>query len=310
MTVRSKQSSMTDPQGRLSALEVGTAPVNWNNDDLPQWRRHVPLAEMLDAMTRAGYSGTEYGTGFPRDPGELRAELEPRSLKLTGSYQWLHFQHATVFALELTELDNVFRALAGFDCANLIVASAMTPERIAIAGRVPDDGSSGLPERGWATLAEALARVRDRAAAWDIRVHFHNHVGSHVESPPEVERLLEELPDGVDLCFDTGHYAFGGGEPLRFVQQHADRIGYVHLKDVDQTVVNEARSEEFGFLNALRRFVFTELGNGGVDIPAVIAALRDSRYGGWIIVEQDTCKGDPTETAKQNRAYLRSTCGI
>jgi inosose dehydratase len=306
----SAQSSTLDEKRRETAVSVGTAPVNWNNDDLPNWRPQIPLSEMLDGMASAGYSGTEYGAGFPRDPAELHAELEPRGLQLCGSYHWLHFQHPTVFALELIDLDNVFRALSGLNCHNLIVASAMTPERIAIAGQVPADGKSGLPELGWAALANGLEKVRDRAEAWEIRVHYHNHVGSHVESPDEVKHLVSILPAGVDLCFDTGHYSFGGGDPLSFVRQHSSSIGYVHLKDVDRTVLNEAREQHLGFLNALRRYVFSELGKGAVDIPAVVSTLQAAGYAGWIIVEQDTCEGDPTETAKRNRDYLRSTCGI
>jgi len=309
-TVSEKQASRTEAVSATTAISVGTAPVNWNNDDLSNWRRRLPLAEMLDAMVNAGYSGTEYGAGFPRDPNELRDELEPRGLLLCGSYQWLHFQHSTVFTLELAELDGVLRALAGLDCRNLIVSSAMTPERIALAGNVPPDGTSGLTPEGWQALADGLAKVRDRAAAWDIRVHYHNHVGSHVESPNEVERLVEVMPNGVDLCFDTGHYAFGGGDPVAFVRRHASLIGYLHLKDVDKTVLAEARAERLGFLNALRRYVFSELGQGAVDVPAIIAALRSANYGGWVIVEQDTCKDDPTKTATRNRTYLRSTCEI
>jgi inosose dehydratase len=306
----SAQSPTLNPKRPQTAVGVGTAPVNWNNDDLPNWRPQIPLEAMLDAMASAGYSGTEYGAGFPRDVGELRAELEPRSLQLCGSYQWLHFQHPTVFALELIDLDNVFRALSGLNCHNLIVASAMTPERIAIAGQVPADGKSGLPASGWTAMANGLEKVRDRAEAWNIRVHYHNHVGSHVESPDEVEHLVSILPSGVDLCFDTGHYAFGGGDPLSFVRNHSNSIGYVHLKDVDKTVLNQARDQHLGFLNALRLYVFSELGKGGVDIGAVVSTLQSSGYVGWIIVEQDTCEGDPTETAKRNRDYLRSTCGI
>jgi inosose dehydratase len=152
--------------------------------------------------------------------------------------------------------------------------------------------------------------VRDRAESLGIHVHFHNHVGSHVESPQEVEYLTQNLPSGVDLCFDTGHFAFGGGDSLKFVEQHAAEIGYLHLKDVDKAILDEARSERLGFLNALKKYVFSELGQGIVDVPAVVSCLQQTGYSGWIIVEQDTCPGDPTLTATRNREYLRSACGI
>jgi inosose dehydratase len=303
-------SSVASDLDRQGTLAVGTAPVNWNNDDLPNWRPFFQLSNMLEAMSGAGYSGTEYGARFPRDPVELKSELEPRGLSLCGSFQWFHFHHPNVFALELADLDNVLKALSSLDCHNLIVASAMTAERIAIAGQVPEDGGAGLPDQGWSALADGLVKIRDRAATYEVRVHFHNHVGSHVESPAEVERLVEQLPIGVDLCFDTGHYAFGGGDSLHFVERFADKIGYLHLKDVDKSVLKEAQRDHLGFLNALRKFIFCELGQGMVDVPAIVSRLQSSGYTGWIIVEQDTCQGDPTETAARNRKYLQTACGI
>src|SRR5215211_7930527 len=116
-------------------LMVGTAPVNWNNDDLSGWRPHITFADMLDAMASAGYQGTEFGAEFPRDPAELKASLDARGLELCGSYQWFHFQDPGKLAVEIDDLEGVLQALAGVGCRHLIVASAMTPERIEIAGR-------------------------------------------------------------------------------------------------------------------------------------------------------------------------------
>jgi inosose dehydratase len=284
--------------------------VNWNNDDLPNWRPHVPFTKMLDAMASAGYQGTEFGADFPRDPAQLKTRLDQRNLELCGSYNWFHFHEVERFSVELADLDQVFRALAGVGCRNLIVASAMTPERISIAGRVPGDGSASWSTQEWRRLRDGLAQLRDRAQEWQIEVHYHNHVGSHVESPDEVETFMQYLPDEVDLCFDTGHYAFGGGDAADFVRKNASRIGYLHLKDVDPNVLANARDSHLGFLDALRNYVFCELGQGSAGIPQIISTLGSSGYSGWVIVEQDTCPNDPTETAKRNRAFLRDACGI
>jgi inosose dehydratase len=309
-TVSEKQLDKTAARRIVQPMAVGTAPVNWNNDDLPNWSPPVAFSEMLDAMAAAGYSGTEFGAGFPRDPVELRPELNARGLELCGSYHWFHFQDAKKFTDELDALDSVIQALSSVGCTNLIVASAMTPDRIGVAGRVPADESMSWSAAEWDALQLGLVRIRDRAAAWRIRSHFHNHVGSHVESPSEVERLVALLPEGVDLCFDTGHYAFGGGDPVAFVQRHADRIGYLHLKDVDGNILASAKRSGLGFLDALRQYIFCELGQGAVDIPQIVATLKNTGYSGWVIVEQDTCPGDPTATARRNREFLRNVCGI
>src|SRR3954447_26563127 len=105
-TTSQNSSPMTSDVDREVTLSIGTAPVNWNNDDLPNWRPLVPFGKMLDSMAHAGYAGTEYGALFPRNPNELRTELDHRDLRLCGSFLWLHFQHPNVFALELAELDN------------------------------------------------------------------------------------------------------------------------------------------------------------------------------------------------------------
>jgi len=294
----------------VQRMAVGTAPVNWNNDDLADWRPHVSFVDMLDAMASAGYSGTEFGADFPRDPIELQAALSARDLDLCGLYHWFHFQDSNQFSAELEALEPVFEALASVGCTNLIVASAMTPQRIDVAGRVPEDGSTSWSEAEWNSLCHGLAQIRDRAAIWGIRPHFHNHVGSHVESPSEIEHLVALLPEGVDLCFDTGHYAFGGGDPVSFVERHASRICYLHLKDVDGNILASARQSRLGFLDALRQYIFCELGQGAAGIPRIIATLKDAGYSGLVIVEQDTCPGDPTATAQRNRDYLRAVCGI
>jgi inosose dehydratase len=298
------------PRGHGNTLTVGTAPVNWNNDDLPGWRPHAPFAEVLDAMASAGYQGTEFGADFPHDSIELKTALRMRDLELCGSFQWFHFQDSDQFSTELDGLDHLLPALAGAGCRHLIVASAMTPERIAIAGRVSEHGTECWSEKEWEHLQAGLASIRDRVQQWHIQTHFHNHVGSHVESPAEVETLINFLPELVDLCFDTGHYALGGGDPADFVGENVHRIGYLHLKDVDPNILTATRESGSGFLNALRNYVFCELGQGSADVPRIISTLESTGYAVWVIVEQDTCPGDPTETAKRNRDYLRDVCGI
>jgi inosose dehydratase len=283
--------------------------VNWNNDDVPGWRPRLPTPALLDAMAASGYAGTEIGGDFPADPALLGTELRDRGLLPIGAYRWLRLADDG-FEDDLPSLERLLDLLQAVGARHLIVAIAMTPERVALAGHVPEDGSAGLDDAGWDRLAANLQAVGALAVQRGIRVHYHNHVGTYVETPAEVERLIAILPDGVDLCFDTGHYAFGGGAPLPFVQDHGARIGYLHLKDVDPAVLSDVRAEGLSFLDALRRFIFCPLGEGMVDVPAVVAALEGLGYQGWFVFEQVTCRADPTETATRNRAYLRDRCGL
>jgi inosose dehydratase len=292
-------------------LRVGTAPVNWNNGDVPNWRTPTPFPHILDEMAVAGYAGTEHDRQFPDDPATLRAALAERDLSLCASYQWVRLSTKEGIYEDLAALDPILDMLSAVDCKTLVVADAMTSARIAIAGRVPTDGSAGLDAAGWQRLAENLSRVAERTTARGIRTCYHNHVGSYVESPAECSFLVEILPNtGAALCFDTGHYAYGGGDPTAFVREHSGLIGHLHLKDVDADILTRARSEGWSFIDALRQIIFSPFGSGLVDIPAIIDALQTTRFDGWVVVEQDTCRGEPVDRAAANREYLRRCCGI
>lgn len=295
----------------IAMPSVGTAPVNWNNDDLPNWAPLVPIERVLDEMAAAGYAGTEYGNGFPTDVDELRSALSRRDLALSGAYQWLDFLDEDRLELQRPRLDRTLDLLSWVGCEHLIVASSMTPDRIALAGHVPSDGSAGLDDTGWLTLARNLASVAEQATAHGLRTHYHNHVGTHIETPDEVDRLLEVTGGtAVDLCFDTGHYAYGGGDPTAFVMARTNRIGYLHLKDVDHATLATARDLSWSFLDALRHCIFCEFGEGMVDLPAITTSLRQVGFAGWVVVEQDTSRRRSLEGAEASRRFLREQCGI
>jgi inosose dehydratase len=179
-------------------------------------------------------------------------------------------------------------------------------ERVAIAGNVPADGSASLAEEGIRQIATSAGRVAQIASEYGIIAHYHNHVGTWIEAPDEVSSLLPHLQEaGIDLCFDTGHYAYGGGDSAAFLSDHIRDIGYLHLKDVDGAMVQKARSRGLSFLDALRHYVFTPLGTGTANIAGILATLVERQFPGWIVIEQDTCTGDNTMTARQNLAFFR-----
>ena len=123
-----------------------------------------------------------------------------------------------------------------------------------------------------------------------MRVAFHPHTATWVESPDEVEALASRLPDtGAGLCLDVGHYLVGGGAPVRAIRRYGSLVTHVHLKDVDPAVLARLRSREIdGFSAAVRERIFTELGNGALDLRGVLATLDAVDYDGWLMVEQDS----------------------
>ncbi len=305
----SNEAQVENKSGR--SLRFATAPVNWNNDDIPEWRPHVPFPDILDRMREAGYTATEYGANFPSSPYTLRRELTQRSLVLCGAYQWLPLRDHDQLSRQIDALELRLRLLQETACQHLIIADNMTPERVALAGQVPADGSRSLDRTHFQKMANGVALVAARVRPYGLRVHVHNHVGTYVETPWEVAALAAVMdPNHADFCFDTGHYAYGGGDPVTFVRENANRIGYMHLKDVARDVLTNARRERQSFLDALRRVIFCRIGEGIVDIPAILRSLQTSSFDGWIVVEQDTCDGDATASAAQNLIYLRHCVAV
>jgi inosose dehydratase len=130
-----------------------------------------------------------------------------------------------------------------------------------------------------------------------------------VETPEETAKFLSLTnPDVIGLVFDTGHYSFAGGDPVQGLRRHADRVWHVHFKDHDPRVAEQSRRNEWDAIQSVEHGVFCELGKGDVNFPAVIQVLKDIRYDGWIVVEQDVLPGmgTPKESAQRNRDYLRS----
>jgi inosose dehydratase len=223
-----------------------------------------------------------------------------------GAYRWLDLLDASQFRADLSTLKTFLGTLQEIGVAHLIVSDRLRPERVACAGAVPADGSRTLDEAGFKTIATNLSRMAEVVGKHGLAVHYHNHAGTFVESPAELERLIASIePGSVDLCFDTGHFAYGGGDALAFLRDHLPNIGYLHLKDVDGTVLESARVNGWSFQDALRHYVFCPLGDGNARIGDIVSLLLQDLFAGWVIIEQDTCRGNSTENARANLAAVR-----
>lgn len=294
----------TPPNGALS-LRLATAPVNWNNNDIPGWRPLTPFPDILDRAIEAGYTVIEYDDAFGTDADRLREEASSRGITWCGCYQWVDFLDQDSLSTSIHGLAPKMQLLRDIDCRHLIVADSLRPHRVALAGRVPYDASQSLPDADVSRIADGVRHLADVAAGYGLQLHYHNHVGSWIEAPHEVDALLRHLPlDQVDLCFDTGHFAYGGGDAERFIRDHHAAIGYLHLKDVDTGTVASARKRQLTFIDALKEYVFSPIGQGAANVPGILDTLVAARFEGWVVVEQDTCEGDATDTARQNLAFI------
>jgi inosose dehydratase len=294
-------------------IQVANAPCSWGVIENIEGER-TTYVKVLNELAATGYVGTELGDwGFmPTDPTQLTGELNSRQLTMLGSWVSVSLHDAAQHARSEADAVRTAQLLAqvgGKD--NVIVLGNdpyNDPMRTKLSGRIQPE--NGMSESQWQVFVDGAMRVaRAVKDATGLRTVFHHHIGTWVETPAETARLLEMTdPNLLGLCFDTGHWTFGGGDPIQGLKQHADRIWHVHFKDCHPDVAAQSRTHEWDGPTSVGHGVFCELGKGQVDFPAVLRTLREIGFGGWIVVEQDVLPGmgTPKESAQRNRDYLRS----
>lgn len=288
----------------LRDAPIGTVPIVWNNADLLDLAPETPAADVLGEIARLGFDGSQFGRGFP-EGDELRDAFAAHDLRFAELYSAVA---AGPDGLADDASDVAHRDLARLLAAGgevLVVAVDGGGERDAWSGRVAE-GAPQWKASAYEGLAHLLGELAE-AAPDGVRVAFHPHTATWVEAPDEVEALASRLPDtGAGLCLDVGHYLVGGGEPVRAIRRYGSLVTHVHLKDVDPGVLARLRSGEIaGFGAAVRERIFTELGNGALDLPGVLATLDAIDYDGWLMVEQDSSWLRPAEAAAVGGRVLR-----
>jgi inosose dehydratase len=172
--------------------------------------------------------------------------------------------------------------------AELDAFKAAGAEVIVLAATTGDDDYNSrteLTEAEWSLLLKNLDRLEKVAAEYGVRAVIHPHVGTVVEGPVDIQRVIDG--SGIGFCFDTGHMMIGGTEPVTFAQEHADRIGHVHLKDVRLAVAQRVIAGEIDYYQGVVQGLYTPVGQGDVDMTAILAALTAAGYTGWYVLEQD-----------------------
>lgn len=292
-------------------IRFGAAPITWNNDDVPDLTAPaVPYETVLDEIAAAGYTGTELGSNFPRDPGVLKGALAARGLALSGAPYSPGLTDPAQVEDAFGTVNEFLDFLAAVGCPALVVSEPVVPLRAKVAGRVGVGAAPGLSDGQWETLADALNELGLRCNQRGIQLAFRHHAGTYVETPLEIKRLMNLTdPTLVGLCLDTGHYTFGGGDAADAVDTYMFRVRALHLKDFDPAVKQAVTSQGLTFADALRKRVFPELGTGAVEAGAIAAKLIEARWDGWVVTAQDTTFLTPSESARANRAALEQLFG-
>ena len=295
------------------AIQVANAPISWGIMEHVEYPKEYPYTRVLDELVEAGYRGTELGpyAFLPADPAVLRKELDKRSLTLCSAFIDLELGNAAAHKEAFADLERSAKLISAAGAKLLILSDRITPDRNAVSGRRAEANAISWTEPQWKVAAQAIREIIDRCKAMGLRVAFHHHAGGHVETPEETDRLLSLFPaDQLGLCLDTGHYVYGGGDAVAFLEKQVARVWCVHLKDVYEKKIEEARRARMNFHEAVRHGIFAPVGKGSIDFSRVLSLLKTGGFNGWVVVEADVLPGGvgadaPLANAISGRDYLR-----
>lgn len=288
----------------MPSIRIGINPISWSNDDLPSLGGETPLSTALSEGREIGYEGFELNGKFPRDAKGVADVLRPYGLALVSG--WYSSQLARRSAAE--EIDAIashVELLAQNGAKVLVygeVADSIQGQRIALVER-PRFHS----QQAWQAYADKLTELARFTLSRGVRLAYHHHMGAYVESPADIDQLMQLTGSEVGLLFDSGHCYMGGGEPLEVLRKHIDRVCHVHFKDVRKPVVQLARNNLWSFPDCIINGTFTVPGDGDIDFAALLEVLLDADYQGWLVVEaeQDPAVAPSYAYAKKGYETLR-----
>jgi inosose dehydratase len=286
-------------------VKIGINPITWSNDDMPELGGDISLATCLAETREAGYSGTELGGKFPRISGELAPILARHRLQLiSGWYDGRIFEREV--AAEFAAVVPHLTLLRDLGCK--VVVYADTSGRRRGKRFPPISQRPVLADADWPAYGRKVTELAERMAAFGVRMAFHHHMGTIVQTEADIARLMAATGEAAGLLFDTGHCLFAGADLARVLRRHIARVAHVHCKDVRRAVLGRALAADMSFMDAVLEGVFTVPGDGCIAFTPLLRRLRAAGYGGWLVVEaeQDPRKAHPLTFASLGYRNLRA----
>lgn len=285
------------------SLRIGINPITWSNDDLQYIGGDISLRTCLQQAAQAGYQGVELGHKFPREAAELKPLLAAHELALVSGWYSGHLlvQDAGQEAKAMEAHASLLRAMG---CDVLIFAEVTACIHSESAVRLSQ--RPRLRAGQWREFGQRLSKLSAMAADQGLKLCYHHHMGTVVQSAEDIDALMSETTDDLYLLLDTGHAVFAGADPLSLVKTYASRIGHLHCKDIRANVLAACQNRDSSFLDAVLDGAFTVPGDGCVDYGPVFAALASAGYSGWAVVEaeQDPSVAPPMMFARKGYQHL------
>ena len=291
-------------------VKLAIAPIAWTNDDLPDLGAENSFEQCISEMALSGFSGSEIGNKYPKDPDVLKHYLDVRGLRICNAwFSSLLLSDGYDATIDAVIKHRDFLHALG---AKVIGASeqgnSIQGKNVSIFGNKPV-----YTDEQWELIAKGFNEMGRLAREKDMYFTVHHHMGTGVQTADEIDRLMEMTDENlVFLLFDTGHLAFAGEDAVAVLKKYVHRTKHVHLKSIRKDIIAEGKAKGYSFLDCVRAGAFTVPGDGDFDFRPVFDILSDADYEGWVVVEaeQDPAKANPFEYALLARKYIRETSGL
>ena len=291
-------------------VKLGIAPIGWTNDDMPDLGKENTFQQCVSEMALAGFTGSEVGGKYPTDVETLKKALDLRGIQICNC--WFS---SFLISRPYEETEKEFIKQTDFLKAMGAKVIGVSEQSYSIQGKDQPifEGKYVMNDEEWKLLTDGLNKLGQIAKDKGMMLTFHHHMGTVVQDPDEVERMMANTdPEYVSLLFDTGHFTYCGADPLEMVKKYVNRIKHVHLKDIRPEVVKEVKDNDLSFLEGVRRGAFTVPGDGCIDFDPIFKVLEENGYEGYMLVEaeQDPAKANPLEYAIKARKFIREKTGL
>jgi inosose dehydratase len=292
-------------------VKLGIAPIAWTNDDMPELGGENTFEQCVSEMALAGYTGSEIGNKYPKDPKVLKKALDLRGMTICNA--WFSSFLTTKPLKETVDAFIKHRDFL-YEVGARVIGAAEQGHSIQGMMDVPVHTKKPVfTDEEWKKLADGLNELGRLAKEKGMILTYHHHMGTGVQTFEEIDRLMDMTdPNLVYLLFDTGHLTFSDIDAEAVLRKYVKRIKHVHLKDVRKEVLEKVKKEDWSFLKAVKEGVYTIPGDGIINYDPLFKILAESGYTGWFVVEaeQDPAKANPLEYAIKSRKFISEKTGL
>ena len=291
-------------------VKLGIAPIAWTNDDMPDLGKENTFEQCISEMALAGFTGCEVGNKYPKDTAVLKKALDLRGMQICNA--WFS-TFLTTKPYEETEKGFIEHITFLKEMGAKVVGISEQGHSIQGTDKSIFDDKYVMNDEEWDKLCTGVNKLGKIAKDMGIRLTFHHHMGTVVQTEAEIDRLMANTdPEVFGLLFDSGHLAYCGEDYMSVLNKYIDRIWHVHLKDIRPEVVAKVKAEHLSFLQGVRLGTFTVPGDGAIDFAPIFQVLADHDYEGYVLVEaeQDPAVANPFEYALKARKYIADKAGL